>query len=310
MLHRIADPVLGIRGHSLALIEQALSYLNKNGYTGISIQELVHALLDKRPLPPRAVAFSLDDGFQEQAQLALPLFERYRMPVTLFLATDMLDTQSWSWDYQLEFIVTRTTHKQVDIVVAASPFSVLLSDDAQKRHFIRSLRELLKTQPIGLTHATIDHLAHTLGVRVPSVAPIGYQPMTWDQARALESAYIDFGPHTRRHIVLTQLGDAEARDEIDQSWRRLQDELSHPVPVFCYPTGRPKLDFGRREQQMVGAAGLVAALSSEPGYVDLGRHRRNDLYALRRFGFTDNISDFIQYCSWIERAKELTYQRL
>ncbi|WP_320821919.1 polysaccharide deacetylase family protein [Reinekea sp.] len=310
MLHRIADPVLGIRGHPLDLIEQALAYLRRHRYTGISIQDLVQALIENRPLPPRAVAFTLDDGFQEQAELALPLFERYRMPVTLFLATNMLDKQSWSWDYQLEFIVTGTAQRQVNIVLAATPLSAPLNDAVHKRQFIRTVRELLKSQPINVTHAAIDHLARTLGVSVPSIAPLGYQAMTWDQARALESKYIHFGPHTCNHIVLTQLSDAEARAEIAQSWQRLQDELSHPVPVFCYPTGRPQVDFGSREKRLVQQAGMIAALSSEAGYIDTGRHRRNDLFALRRFSFTDNISHFIQYCSWIERAKELTFHKV
>ena len=310
MLHRIADPASGVRGHSLELIEQALTYLSSHGYTGISIQDLVQALIENRPLPPRAVAFTLDDGFQEQAEFALPLFERYQMPVTLFLATDMLDKQSWSWDYQLEFIVTGTAQRQVDIIIAATPFSMPLTDETHKRHFIRTLREHLKSQPIGVALEAIERLARTLGVTPPRDAPAGYQSMTWDQARALESDYIRFGPHSRKHVVLTQVDDTEARAEISQSWQRLQDELSHPVPVFCYPTGRPQLDFGSREQGMVQAAGMIAALSSEPGYVDSGRHRDNDLFALRRFSFTDNINHFIQYCSWIERAKELTFQKV
>ena len=310
MLHRIADPRHGVRGHPLALIERALSYLTHHGYTGIPIHELAQALIDKRPLPPRAVAFTLDDGFQEQAELALPLFERYRIPVTLFMATDMLDKQSWSWDYQLEFIVTRTLLSHVNIRLAARSFAAALDDEGHKRQFIRTLRSHLKSQPIESTQQALDQLAFTLGVRVPASAPIGYQPMTWAQARALESDCIQFGPHTRRHLILTQMGEADARREISQSWQRLQDELRHPVPIFCYPTGRPDLDFGAREKQMVHEAGMIAALSSEPGYIDIGRHRRNDIFALRRFSFTDNIGHFIQYCSWIERAKELTFQRV
>lgn len=309
MLHRIENKSLGISGHSVQSIENALAFVNQHGYNGVSIAQISDALINDTPLPKNAVAFTLDDGFAEQAEVALPLFEKHKLPVTLFLATDMLDKQSWSWDYKLEYIIRHTKHKHVNIILAGLPFSADIIDHEQKRIFIRQIRWHLKSYSIGETHKSVQHLAHSLDVQVPIEAPEQYRPMTWQQAKQAESDYVHFGPHTCAHNVLSQLSGEEAKREIEQSWRRVQDELKHPCPVFCYPTGRPNIDFGKREKHIVANAGFKSALSAQPGYIDIKHKNKNDLYSLNRFAFPNTLTDFKQYCSWIERAKNIALCR-
>jgi peptidoglycan/xylan/chitin deacetylase (PgdA/CDA1 family) len=309
MLHRIEDKNLGITGHSVQSIETALNFVNEHGYQGVSIEQISDALQNNTPLPKNAVAFTLDDGFAEQAEVALPLFEKHKLPVTLFLATDMLDKKSWSWDYKLEYIIHNTQHKQVNTILAGLPFTANLANYEQRRSFIRQIRWHLKSYSIGETHKSVQHLAHSLDVQVPIEAPEQYRPMTWQQAKQAESEYVQFGPHTCAHNVLSQLSGEEAKQEIEKSWQRIQEELSRPCPVFCYPTGRPNVDFGMREKQIVTNAGFKSALSAEPGYIDIKNKANNDMYSLNRFAFPHTLTDFKQYCSWIERAKSLALFR-
>ena len=100
----------------------------------------------------------------------------------------------------------------------------------------------------------------------------------------------------------------QAKNEILGSWRALQANIANPVPVFCYPSGREGIDFGDREQDIVKEAGLIGALSADPGYVHLKRSK-NNLFALKRFSFPDNMAHFKQYCSWLEYAKERMSRR-
>ncbi|WP_411746838.1 polysaccharide deacetylase family protein [Reinekea sp.] len=309
MLHRIENKDLGISGHSVESIETALRFINEHGYQGVSIEQISDALANNIPLPKNSVAFTLDDGFAEQAEVALPLFEKHKIPVTLFLATDMLDKKSWSWDYKLEYIIQHTKHKQVKTILAGQPFTADIASYDQKRSFTRKIRWFLKAYSIGETHKSVQHLAHSLDVQVPIEAPAQYRSMTWQQAKQAESNYVQFGPHTCAHNVLSQLSGEEAKQEIERSWQRIQEELSNPCPVFCYPTGRPNVDFGMREKQIVANAGFKSALSAESGYIDIKNKHKNDIYSLNRFAFPNTLTDFKQYCSWIERAKNLALFR-
>lgn len=309
MLHRIAVPELGIRGHSPAYIDDTLKYLKRNGYQGISVRELIQALKNNLPLPNRAVAFTMDDGFYEQAELALPLFEKHRMPISMFLATDLLDKQFWSWDFKLEYLLLNTTKDRIQLDIAGHPFMLNWAQGQDRRPLLRNIRSHLKHQSVDVAIEAVEYLSRQLNVALPEKAPKPFRTMTWYQARSFESDLIEFGPHTCSHLILSQLSAEQANLEITESWKRLCSELSNPLPVFCYPTGRMNLDFHKRDQELVKAAGFIGALSSDPGYVDLRPSVEQDLYSLNRFGFPDSFQYFQQYSSWIERAKNLVFHR-
>lgn len=308
MMHRFDDPSRNVQGHSPILIRQILSYLNDRGYQGISIKELVLSFQTGKPVPPNAVAFTMDDGFREQADIALPLFEEFRMPVTFFVATDLLDHQHWSWDNKLDYVLNSTSHDHLNTTLDQNAFTADLSNPASTRKARRRIRNELKALPIEKTLNYLERLAVALGVEIPKLPPAQYEPINWEDARQFESEFVQFGPHSCSHAVLSQLSEELARNEIEQSWKRLQEELSNPCPVFCYPSGLSGIHFSEREKKLVSATGMIGALAADPGYA---RSREKDnLFAIRRFSLPDNLCQFKQYCSWIERAKELTIHRL
>ncbi|MFT7463711.1 MAG: peptidoglycan/xylan/chitin deacetylase (PgdA/CDA1 family) [Pseudohongiellaceae bacterium] len=61
--------------------------------------------------------------------------------------------------------------------------------------------------------------------------------MTWDELAELANAGFEVGSHTTSHARLDQLSDAEARNELNDSKRAIEDRLSLPVRTFAYPCG-------------------------------------------------------------------------
>ncbi len=308
LLHRFEDKSRGIQGHSQAHLEAALTYLKDHGYTVVSVRQVVEAVINGEALPPRAVAFTLDDGFYDQANTALPVFEHFQAPVTLFLATDMQDQRYWSWDYKLEYLFKHTSRQSLELDLGDGPADVSFATAEDRRNLVRTLRHYHKRLPNQAAESAVECFAERLEVDLPAEAPDEYQPITWEQARNAESRFVEFGPHTQRHPILAQISDEQAEHEILGSWRALQANVANPVPVFCYPSGRRGIDFGDREQQIVKQAGLIGALSADPGYVHL-TGANNNLYALKRFSFPDDMTRFRQYCSWLEYAKEQISRR-
>ncbi|GGE61504.1 hypothetical protein GCM10011533_12520 [Streptosporangium jomthongense] len=308
LLHRFADASRGIQGHSQAQLEAALTYLKRNNYTVVSVRQVVEALISGEALPPRTVAFTLDDGFYDQAKTALPVFESYQAPVTLFLATDMQDQRYWSWDYKLEYIFKHTPRQSLELDLGKGVAPQTFATSKDKRDLVRALRNLNKRLPNQAAESSVKDIAERLAVHLPAEAPDEYQPITWEQARSLESHYVEFGPHTQRHPILAQVSDEEAKQEIVGSWKALQANIANPVPIFCYPSGREGIDFGVREQKIVKQAGLIGAFSADPGYVHLTR-ADNNRFSLKRFNFPNDITHFRQYCSWLEYAKERMSRR-
>lgn len=307
MLHRMQDKSLGIYGHEPDALRAALSYVRQNRFQPISVRTLVDHLLQGTPLPEKAVAFTLDDGFYDQAEIAVPIFQEFQVPVTIFIATGLPDNEWWSWDYKLEYLIMSHVKSTHQVHLGDQSWLLDNADRENRRRCMRAMRSYIKAQDGTGYDAFVDDISHQLGVDLPPLPPPAYRAISWSQARALESQGVEFGPHSHRHNILQAQPLADAEREIRHSWCRLKAELKNPLPVFCYPTGRTGVDFGPREMAIAQHIGLKAAMSADAGYIDLGAGANNNLFALRRFAFPDKLSDFRQYCSWLEWFKERRY---
>jgi peptidoglycan/xylan/chitin deacetylase (PgdA/CDA1 family) len=94
------------------------------------------------------------------------------------------------------------------------------------------------------------------------------------QVRDWLAAGHEIGSHTLTHPHLSQLSRDDARREITESRKKLQDLFGVPVEHFCYPFG----DFNDTVRDLVMTAGYRTACGVEPGV----NTRDTDRFALRR----------------------------
>ncbi len=67
-------------------------WLRENGYTAVSVEDVLQAAKGLKELPPKAVLLSFDDGYESFYRLVYPLLRAYRYPAMLALETGWLDT--------------------------------------------------------------------------------------------------------------------------------------------------------------------------------------------------------------------------
>ncbi len=67
---------------------EQMEYLAANGYNVIALKEVPAILRGELPMPPNAVAITIDDGFRSTYETAFPILVRHRFPATVFLYTD------------------------------------------------------------------------------------------------------------------------------------------------------------------------------------------------------------------------------
>jgi peptidoglycan/xylan/chitin deacetylase (PgdA/CDA1 family) len=92
---------------------------------------------------------------------------------------------------------------------------------------------------------------------------------------AWQAAGQEIGSHGVSHRHLTRLSPSEARTEIFDSRKMLEDIAGRPVRHFCYPYG----DYDQAVRDLVGEAGYVTATTTEPGLNDAA----TDPLRLRRY---------------------------
>ena len=110
--------------------------------------------------------------------------------------------------------------------------------------------------------------------------------LTWDQAREMSAAGVEFVSHTVSHGNLAAASSDEARSELADSRRALEEKLGLPVQFFVYPYGEPFTSGSPEAREKVLAllreSGYAGALttSSGPPYISL--QKADAPYLLRR----------------------------
>ena len=82
-----------------AAFEAQMAYLATNGYTVVPLDRLPAILEGREPMPRKAVAITIDDGYRSTYEVAYPVLRRHKFPATVFLYTDFVgagDALTWT----------------------------------------------------------------------------------------------------------------------------------------------------------------------------------------------------------------------
>jgi peptidoglycan/xylan/chitin deacetylase (PgdA/CDA1 family) len=74
-----------------AQFESDLRYLSEAGYQTITLDDLLYALTQGRPLPAKPVILTFDDGYEDNYTNAFPLLRKYGMTGHFFIISDFVN---------------------------------------------------------------------------------------------------------------------------------------------------------------------------------------------------------------------------
>ncbi len=78
------------------LFEEDLRYLSENGYTTITVQDLIDYVYSDKPLPEKPVMLTFDDGYYNNYLYAYPLLKQYNMKAVISIIGSQTDLYSES----------------------------------------------------------------------------------------------------------------------------------------------------------------------------------------------------------------------
>jgi peptidoglycan/xylan/chitin deacetylase (PgdA/CDA1 family) len=230
--------------------------------------------LQERSLPSRAACITFDDGYADNAEVALPILQRYRAHATFFIASGFLDG-GCMWNDAVIEVVRDAPGERLNL--ARSGFGTYdIGCPQRRRAVIDMLLAALKYLPPDERLARVKLMARRF---TPTM-------LSSDQVLALHRAGMEIGAHTVSHPILTSISNADARAEIANSRLRLQEITQAPVRLFAYPNGIPGQDFEQRHANMLRAQGFEAAVTNAWGAARPG----TDPFALPRFTPWDRSS--------------------
>ena len=232
MLHRIlpkamyaelgADPAYTT---STEVLKELVLFLRAN-YMIVGLPDVVEARRGTRPLPPRPLLITFDDGWEDNLRYAAPVLSGLNAPWTLFVAAGAVNTGApWWQETLLQALRTGRASYRDLLRMAIGETEV---DKAPREN-----PELVLLACFGaLDVARRDSLLARVNERRPCP-----DMASWDGLRSLLGGNVSIGAHGFSHLPLTMLDDPG--QDLQQARELLRSNLGPDAIVsLSFPHGR------------------------------------------------------------------------
>jgi len=155
--------------------ETQMSYLADEGYTSITIDEMMDALENGTPLPDKPVIITFDDGYADNYEYAYPILKKYGFKATIFLIYDFTNAYPnyLTWDQINEMKESGLIRFESHTMTHANLAELTSTDEL--RHEIADSHDLLSDKlgydmhyiayPGGRVNAEIEEITRAAGYR-------------------------------------------------------------------------------------------------------------------------------------------------
>ena len=270
---------------SRKLFDETLHLATKY-FNFVSLDEATSMLKGVIPAKKNPCVVTFDDGQLNNLRVALPILNKYNIPVVFYPTTGSLDENAFYWFDRLDYAIQQSGLNGTKIDVNNTQITI---DQSSRKYLAQSLAKLIKAlkghdQSDAAFQSQVDEICTRLeGLSGKSIKDIGEGDlwsslMTSQDIR--ECAAMDdvtIGSHTVNHVRLSIADQDEQVKELTESKQVLDHLIGQTCTHFCYPNG----DWDEVSALAVRDAGYETAVTTDPGCNAVG----DDLYSLKRYSF-------------------------
>jgi peptidoglycan/xylan/chitin deacetylase (PgdA/CDA1 family) len=239
-----------------------LAHLHARGIDIVTMDE-VHQRLIERNFKRRFACFTLDDGYRDNRDHALPVMREYDAPFTVYVASDFAAGSGKLWWIALEMAVARAD--AIDVTMGGVATRLDTSTAQARQTTFDRLHDWLRTLSEHDLQREITSLCERHGVDQAAICRD--RCMSWEELKAFSAdPLVTIGAHSITHCNLAQQSETTAREELTLSRARIEDALQRPTIHLAYPYG-DKPAAGPREFALARASGYKTAVTTRPGMV-------------------------------------------
>lgn len=285
MLHRVGEvdpnklPANENMKISPTFLESFIKSLLEQGYEIISLDQLYDILLAKKSVTNKVV-FTFDDGYKDNLTLALPIFEKYNIPFTVYITTSFPDRRAILWWYALEDVLLN--HETIKL----SDGSLYQCGDLiEKQKVFLAIRDKV----LKLNQANLVSLLESFfsSYKVDWYAYTDKLALSWEEIITLANHdLVTIAGHTVNHYAFNQLTADQIKHEVLRANEKLESKISKKIEHFAYPFGSEN-EVGETEYATVKNLKLKTVTTTRRGNIHL-QHAIH-LYGLPRIMLTENF---------------------
>jgi peptidoglycan/xylan/chitin deacetylase (PgdA/CDA1 family) len=267
-----AQTTLGGIIHSTEVFRRQMEIVARH-FRAVTLEDVLLFLQGEKPLPPRAVVITFDDGYADNYQAAKNILSPLGIPGVFYVTVDCIARQRLPWPALLRYAFL--TSKKSGWTEPDRKTWPLASSEQRYAAFERACEYCSK-----LSGAPQEEFVETVQQQLGTATPRLTERlmMTWDEARTLARDGHTIGSHTMTHPNMAYIAEADVRTEMLNAKTRLECELEAPVVHFSYPCPALQPHWADRTVQVSREIGYKTAVTINGGPV----RSHHDPLSLRR----------------------------
>ncbi len=233
--------------------------LFKRHYNVVTLDDVLASRRGERPLPPRSLLITFDDGYADNAEFALPLLQEQRLPAVLFVYADAVNSKIRRWAMDLRTAYYRGDCSPGEVTTV---YRALFPDrEGSPLPTDRAMLSAITFRGPELTATEEDALLSQLKTPLLRVtAPA--QMLTAEQVRDLHANRVAIAAHGKTHVAFTYARDLER--ELNEPRNKLANVLSLDNPEDITAVAFPYGLFDANVIERATCAGYELMFTTEP----------------------------------------------
>jgi peptidoglycan/xylan/chitin deacetylase (PgdA/CDA1 family) len=266
-------------------LRATLAHLRSQAIEIITMDE-VHQRLAERNFSRRFACFTLDDGYRDNRDFALPVMREFDAPFTVYVTNDFAEGTGRLWWVALEMVIGSSP--TIEARIGGVDVSLDAATPAAKQAAFDRLHDWLRAMPAEHdVRREMAALCARYGVDETAISRD--LCMSWDELKPFAAdPLVAIGAHSISHCNLARQSEEVASQEMAIGRARIEEALQRPVLHLAYPYG-DRLAAGPREFALARLAGFKTAVTTRPGMIF--RENADHLTALPRVSLNGNYQD-------------------
>jgi peptidoglycan/xylan/chitin deacetylase (PgdA/CDA1 family) len=244
---------------SKKLFEKCVNWLISKNYHFISTDELYEILNGNKPHKKGSVCLTVDDGFIDNLENILPITEKLKIPITIFVSTEPVKNGVFWWSFIERNLKIKDKKKTIE--------QCKIMSNTDRINFINEIRTDLKLSREAMTKDDVISISKLKNVTI--------------------------GNHTVNHPITKRCEIDDLQYEITKASEELKSWINKDIKYFAYPNG----DFDERETPFLIENNIKLAFTTVPNHINSNIENNN--FQIPRFSVNDNGSFSENICKMV-----------
>jgi len=245
--------------------ERQMAYLKKN-YEILSLDDSATLLRQGKGFRRPSIILTIDDGYWDNYTLAYPIIRKHDLPVIIFLTAGCIGGDTGLWLDDIEYALQSTDSENLSLEKVLGQGRIDISTHEGKKAAEKRMYAVLSKKGERERKDALRELYTTLDVPEPSASGRDRIMMNWEEVKEMAENSVNFGAHTVSHPFLPAMPLDEAKREIQESKRLIEEKTGKTVRHFAIPNGKDD-DFSSELKEICAEIGFDTVVTTEPGVV-------------------------------------------